>query len=439
MLPNFGAIEDSNIVHGALKKISKANPASEITFPAGFPFEGGSAVFKGELGGSEKEYILSERMVFEDGKLKFPTTIKAGWGMANQVRDWIAGKETFDSKGQRVVRFYFNKQGILFYEKERGTYNPKTVLSGIGSTKNGSSDLENLLGIKAFDFPKPVDLIKYLILLVTKKDDLVVDFFSGSATTAHATMQLNAEDARSPGGIGNRRFLLIQLPELCDPKSEAFKAGYKNICDIGMERIRHAGAKIKGELLAASVKSAPKSEFESYESTLESGGFAFDLDAAMGDESTSVDDKTVDPEQLDIGFRVYDLDTSNLRLWPYKVCEDGEEVLQKLEETSDRILPDRTDEEIVTELMLRLGFDLCTPIIPLNCGKKTVYGLPDSDGEILVIICLAENITPDDVEDLIQHSPARVLFADKCFANLSDELNINYTLKKNAKTRVQVI
>ena len=221
VLPNFEAISDENIVHGALKKISKANPATEITFPIGFPFDGDDAVFTGVLGGSEQEFILSEKMEFKNGRLVAPTTIRAGWGMANQVRDWMAGKETFDSKGQKIVRFYFNRQGILFYEKERGTYNPKSVLSGIANTKNGSSELKALLGAKYFDFPKPVELIKHLVLLVSRKDDIILDFFSGSATTAHAVMKLNSEDN------AGRKFIMVQLPE-----KTAFPE-YPTICEIG--------------------------------------------------------------------------------------------------------------------------------------------------------------------------------------------------------------
>ena len=152
-LPNFSSISDEPIIHGALKKISKSNPATEITFPAGFEFDGDSATFTGVLGSSEQEFILSDKMEFKNGKLVSPTTIRAGWAMANQVRNWIDGKETWDSKGQKVIRFWFNKQGILFYEKERGTYNPKSVLSNIASTKNGSTELENIFGKKYFDFP----------------------------------------------------------------------------------------------------------------------------------------------------------------------------------------------------------------------------------------------------------------------------------------------
>ena len=243
-LPNFkNTKEGEHIVHGALKKISQKNPAGEITFPVGFEYDGKDAVFTGEIGDSEKEFILSDEMRFENGKLVKPVTIKAGFAMKKQVEDYISGKEVYDTKGQKVIRFFFNSSGILFYEKEKSIINPRTVLSNLASTKNGTSELTELFGTKYFDFPKPSKLLKFLVQLVTTNDDLILDFFSGSATTAHAVMQLNSEDG------GNRKFIMVQLPEKTDEKSEAYKAGYKNICEIGKERIRRAGQKIRNEEL----------------------------------------------------------------------------------------------------------------------------------------------------------------------------------------------
>lgn len=196
-LPNFRNFNnDERIVHGALKKISKKNPAVEITFPAGFEFEGVDAIFTGEIGDSEKEYILSDEMRFKNGKLVKSTTLKAGFAMKNQVEDFIAGKDVYDTKGQRVIRFYFNNKGILFYEKEKTIINPRTVFSNIASTKNGTTELETLFGTKYFDFPKPKELIKLFTQLATSSNSIILDFFSGSATTAHATMQLNAVKCR---------------------------------------------------------------------------------------------------------------------------------------------------------------------------------------------------------------------------------------------------
>jgi adenine-specific DNA-methyltransferase len=158
-------------------------------------------------------------------------------------------------------------QSIMFYKD-------------VGHSQEGAQEVSKLLGGGYFNGPKPVRLLRRLLTLAnTAPDDLILDFFSGSATTAHAVMQLNAEDARSPGGSGNRRFILVQIPELCDEKSEAYKAGYRTICDIGMERIRRAGAKIKAE------------------------------------QSDQIQLGDTEKPPLDIGFRVFKLDSSNLKIW----------------------------------------------------------------------------------------------------------------------------
>jgi len=380
VLKNFDAIEDSNIRHGALKKISRANPASDITFPAGIEYEGLSAEFSGEIGGSEKQYILSDKMVFENGKLKYPVTLKAGWGMKNQVLSWLDGKETFDSKGQRVVKFFFNRQGILWYEKERGTYNPKTVISDLANTKNGSQDLANIFGESILNYPKPLNLIKYLLILITNDDDIILDFFSGSATTAHAIMQLNTEDE------DNRRFIMVQLPEQCGEDSEAYKAGFSNICEIGKERIRRAGQKIK-------------EEYKDKEGI----------------------------ENLDIGFRVFKLDTSNLKAWD----PDVEELEETLKGMVDPIKEDRTQEDMLYEIMLKYGIDLTMPLEEIQIKDKNAYSI----GLGYMIVCLEDGLTLDVIEAIgnMKQSGqeiARVVFRDSGFADDNVKTNAVQLLKK---------
>jgi adenine-specific DNA-methyltransferase len=209
-LPNFDDPSGGSIIHGALKKISRANPASEILFPAGIEYEGNNAEFSGCLGTSEQQFILDEKMVFENGKLKYPVRLKAGWAMRNQILSWLEGKETYDTKGQRIKRFFFNKQGILWYEKERGKINPKTVLSKIASTKDGSSILKNIMGEQLITFPKPPKLIEFLIKLCTKENDIIMDFFAGSGTTAHAVLNANKEDEK------NRKYILVEMGDYFD-------------------------------------------------------------------------------------------------------------------------------------------------------------------------------------------------------------------------------
>jgi adenine-specific DNA-methyltransferase len=227
-LENFDTTEEGIIKHGALKKISRSNPASEITFPAGFGFEGENATFTGELGGSEKQYIIDGPMVFENGKLAKEVTLKAGWAMKKQVLSIIQGKETFDSKGQRVNRFFFNKQGVLWYEKERGKMNPKTVISDAGGTKGGTTQLKNFfrsedIGDKLDKmYPKSTKLLTGIIGL-GQLEGTVMDYFAGSGTTANAVIELNRDNTDS-----SRKYILVEMGEYFDTvtKPRVLKAAY---------------------------------------------------------------------------------------------------------------------------------------------------------------------------------------------------------------------
>lgn len=389
-LPNFKNSNDGEkIVHGALKKISAKNPAGEITFPVGFEFDGKDAVFTGELGDSEKEFILSDEMRFKDGKLVAPTRIKAGFAMKKQVEDFIAGKEVYDTKGQRVLRFYFNSSGILFYEKEKSVINPRTVISGIANTKNGTSEITNIFGEKFFDFPKPSALIKYFTQLITDENSIILDFFSGSATTAHAVMQLNAEDG------GHRKFIMVQLPEETEEKSEAYKAGYKNICEIGKERIRRAGNKIKEEMAI----SAP---FEKAEKETGIAVAYYDDDAKAYGESVA--------ERFDSGFRVLKLDSSNMK----DVYYNPDEVQQTLlDDLTSNIKEDRTPEDLLFQVMLDLGVLLSSKIEENNiCGKK-VFNVADN----FLIACFDENVTDVVVTEIAKQKPYYAVFRDSGMAD----------------------
>ena len=380
-LDNFRNYEKGKkIIHGALKKISHKNPAVEITFPTGFEFEGKDAVFTGEIGDSEKEYILSDEMIFKNGKLVAPTKLKAGFAMRKQIEDFIAGKEVFDTKGQKVIRFYFNSSGILFYEKEKSALNPRTVFSGIANTKNGTSELNELFGKKYFDFPKPSNLLKYLMQIVTSKDSIVLDFFSGSATTAHAVMQLNAEDR------GNRKFILVQLPEATADKSEAKKAGYNTICDIGEERIRRAGKKIK--------------------------------------EETSKD--------IDYGFRVFTVDSSNMKDVYYSPQDLKQEQINLF---ADNIKEGRTPEDLLFQVMLDLGVLLSSPIEEREIARKKVFSV---DGGYL-IACFDTNVTEEVVTAIAKEKPFYAVFRDSSMANDSVMTNFEQIFETYSPNTVRKV
>ncbi|MBR6041560.1 MAG: site-specific DNA-methyltransferase [Paludibacteraceae bacterium] len=208
---NKGAIENFKggsglIDHSALKKISKKNPPLDFSFKAGTKFSAPDGTeLTGSWGGSEKTELLDGRMIAENGKLKYDVTLRAGFAMANQMRSWFCGENTVDSKGQNVIDFYFNKSGVLHYIKEKSKINPSTVINEVGSTKTGSIELSNILGLGSVDmfgYPKPTTLISFLIGL-GDTNATILDFFAGSGTTLHATMQLNAEDG------GHRQCILV--------------------------------------------------------------------------------------------------------------------------------------------------------------------------------------------------------------------------------------
>jgi adenine-specific DNA-methyltransferase len=227
LLSNFKG-GDGEIEHSALKKISKKNPASDFTFPAGVRFDADEGKeLSTEWGGSEKMFLRSGRMICEKGKLKDSVTLNAGWAQKTQMKQFFSGEDTYDSKGQRVVEFFFNSSGILKYRKERGVINPKTVLSDVGSTKSGSEELKSILGTDGgFDYPKSVELIKFLTGLYGD-DFTVLDFFAGSGTTLQAILELNTHG-------GNRKCILVTNNEnnICEKvtyeRNKRLINGYSN-------------------------------------------------------------------------------------------------------------------------------------------------------------------------------------------------------------------
>ena len=236
---------------------------------------------------------------------------------------------------------------------------PNTILAteDVGYNMDGTSELHNILGIdKVFSQPKPIKLVKHLIRLLRDKNGLILDFFSGSATTAHAVMKLNAEDG------GNRKYIMVQLPEKCSEDSEAYKAGYKTIADIGKERIRRAAKKILEE----------HSDYKG-----------------------------------DLGFKVFKLDSSNFELWKNNTRSE-EEYNKQLSLAVDNIKKDRSQEDILYEIILRLGLKLTDTIDLKSFGDKNVFSL--EGGKILV--CLEKIITKQLIEELIKYNPDKVIFLD---------------------------
>jgi len=245
----------------------------------------------------------------------------------------------------------------------------------IGFTLNGSREVRELFGDKYFDFPKPVSLIKSIIEQGSQSDSIILDFFSGSATTAHAVMQLNAEDG------GKRKFIMVQIPETCDEKSEAFKAGYKTIADIGKERIRRAGQKIKAD-----------------------------------NPLTAMD--------LDIGFRVLKVDSSNMNEVYYSPDTLNREDLHQFVEN---IRNDRSDEDLLFQVLLDWGVDLTLPIISQVIDGKTVFIV--AQDAIVACFDRAGGVSETFIKELAAIKPLRAVFCDSGFANDSVKINVEQIFK----------
>ena len=277
--------------------------------------------------------------------------------------------------------------------------------------------LDSLFGASVFEFPKPVEMISTFLQLCTSHDDIILDFFSGSATTAHAVMQMNAEDG------GNRKFIVVQLPEKCDVKSEAYKAGYKTICDIGEERIRRAGKKIVNDLKIC----GQERKIEGY-TLLRSGyGGAYQYAEWKNNETGEIKTESRDfhepkdfykyyPNELDIGFRVLKLDSSNMQEVYYNPSAMTQDLLAS---TIDNVKTDRTPLDLLFQVMLDRDIELSAKIDEHTVNGKTYYAVNEND----IIACFDNNIDNDVVTAIAKQNPRCAVFKDKSFA--TDSVGIN--------------
>jgi adenine-specific DNA-methyltransferase len=247
-----------------------------------------------------------------------------------------------------------------------------------------------------FNYSKPKELIEKLISFINLNNEIILDFFSGSATTAHAVIQLNAEDD------GNRKFIMVQLPELTDEKSEAYKAGYKNICEIGKERIRRAGKKIEEEIQAKSTK-----------------GELFENEEVV--------------KTLDTGFRVLKLDSTNMKDVYYSAGDYSQQLLLDLE---SNIKDDRTDLDLLYGVLLDWGVSLSLPHISETIDGKKVHFVNETD----LVACFEEEVNEDIVREIAKRKPLRVVFRDSCFSSSPEKINVSEIFKTlSPDTTIKVI
>ncbi len=294
---------------------------------------------------------------------------------------WTWGKDKVVKENALLIAEKFEAEWRIYRKdyllgKDGGI--AKTLVKSVWTTKEISNDygrkvIKDLFGSSVMDFPKSTELVGTLIQIGTKANDIIMDFFAGSSTTAHAVINQNAKDG------GCRKFIMVQLPEPCDEKSEAFKAGYKNISEIGKERIRRAGKKIKEE----------------------------NPDTA---------------QNLDIGFRVFKLDTSNLKDVYYTPDAVKQDQLQLF---AEHIKEDRRPEDLLFQVFLDWGIDLALPISKETIAGKTVFFVDDN----VLAACFDRDITEDMIKILAKRKPLRAVFRDDGFGSDSVKINVEQIFK----------
>ena len=362
------------ISRGTVGNVDQTMP--EITFPKGLKclnIEDGTYHGSRQIKDSRENIEVLSPFVVKDGRLAEDVVLKARWRSSNDMRNFFANKcKPTQAKINGIIEeIYFDGDRFMPYIKKLVT---EKIPSLYLENRRGSTDLE-ALNLNYFDFPKSVYTISRFISLVTTDKDIVLDFFSGSATTAHAVTQLNAEDG------GNRKFIMVQLPEKTPEGSEAYKAGFKNICEIGKERIRRAGKKIKEE-------------------------------------------SPLTTQNLDTGFRVFRVDESNfedVERTPKEYNQD------QLDLFLNNVKSDRTDLDLLFGCMLDWGVKLSLPMSSEEVDGKMIYTVNDGD----LVACFAEKVTDSVVKAMADKQPLRVIFRDSCFEQDADKINIYETSHAN--------
>lgn len=416
--------QQSNLWKGyaenSITKNGSANPPSEINLPAGFPCKVGQLDLPKSSMPEEffrlieqQGYItrsLTDRfgatypvrldpMLADDGHLERPCRVFSGWANANKLRAFIAnGCQSIEEEGG-TLSFYLSENGVIYYRRDREkARNILSVLKNLGTTERMRSELEKT-GIP-FQYPKPKELVRYLVQIGAEAGGVVLDFFAGSGVTASAVVSQNLEDKQ------DRRYILVQLPEPLDPtnKDQASAVQFcdtigkpRNVAEITKEHLRRLAARIQE-----------------------------DNPMLRGD----------------VGFRVFRLDSSNIRAWE----PDREDLPATLEESVEHLESDRTEQDILFELLLKLGLDLAVPMGERTIAGKTVHSV----GAGALLVCLAQQVAAAEVEPLGQGivawfqelEPAgepMIVFRDSAFADDVAKTNLTAILQQHGLQNVRSI
>jgi len=347
------------------------------------------------------------KIVTPSGKEYFPSEGRC-WKNVEEVYKKLLddGRMWFGLDGNGVPR-----KKVYLHEKEGKSIWTWWTNGEVGHTQEATQALTTLMGSKTiFDYPKPIRLLMRMVSLASKTDSVILDFFSGSATTAHAVMQLNAEDG------GKRKFIMVQLPEVCAKDSEAAKAGYKNICEIGKERIRRAGEKIV---------TSDQGQVTSKEEEL----------PLLATGHSPLDTNNHSP--LDTGFRVLKLDSSNMKdiyYTPQDTVSESGSLQIDLDGFTDNIKQDRTAEDLLFQVMLDLGVLLSSKIEKREIDSKTVYSVADN-----YLLACFDRVTDEIVTEIAKAMPYYAVFRDSSFYNDANLVNFEQIFRTYSPTTVRKV
>lgn len=335
---------------------------------------------------------FSQSLVFEivgpNGEKYFPRIVKGKQSCWRWSKSKVAAQyEDLVFKNGKVYTKYYRPEGVT----------PRSLLidSVYGRTESGNDDIKALFSTNPFSYPKPVLLLKHLISIGTTNCDIILDFFSGSATTAHAVMRQNFQDVFD-GKKGQRKFIMVQLPEKTDGKSEAYKSGYKNICEIGKERIRRAGKLEKKNVYATAGSSLKWNE---------------ERKAELGDDY-------VCPDDVDIGFRVLKLDSSNMKDVYYNPADFQKSLLDT---TIDNIKEDRTPEDLLFQVMLDLGVLLSSKIEETEIAGKKVFNVANG----YLMACFDANVNDETITAVAKQQPLYFVMRDSSLSTDTTATNFD--------------
>ena len=388
--------ELGEIEHYCYNAPNPGNPPCEIVFKAGCKIRGvKDKTFNDTVGDEVKLKIVSKKMEFKNGVLVNDVTLRGAFPYRFQIEEFFrnqeTGEPTLDYKGQKWEEIYFNSKGLPRYRKSRGT----KIISSIIDDKNiphyGSDDIKKLFGKKEiFPFPKPKELVMHIAKYFISDNDTILDFFAGSGTTAHSIIELNEKTGK---GV---KYILVQLPEKTDKKSEAFKAGFKTISEIAIERVKRV------------IKDKEKHQKE------------------KSKQKKLTEDKTA---PLDLGFKVFKLDQSNYKIWEKYEGKDEKELKKQLELFKSSLVSGYKEQDVIYECIIKEGYSLNSSIEKISVKTNKVYKV--TDGELFFYVCLDQEVKDKTIDELKLKKEDMFICLDEA---LNDSRKKNLAIQCNLKT-----